>query len=66
MLRQRLDVLGVGGGGCRADDTGITQPVPAGYVIRDRGSGRPATTTRISAEAHAVAAQRCYVRLARW
>ena len=36
MLRQRLDVLGVGGGGQRADDAGLTQPVPAGYIVGDR------------------------------
>ena len=36
LLRQRLDVLGVAGGGQRADDAGVTQPVPAGHVVRDR------------------------------
>ena len=41
LLRQRLDVLGIGGGGQRADDAGVTQPVPAGYVVRDRGVGPP-------------------------
>ena len=39
LLRQRLDVLGVDGGGQRADDARLTQPVPAGYVIRDRRVG---------------------------
>ena len=41
LLRQRLDVLGIGGGGQQADDAGVTQPVPAGYVVRDRGVGPP-------------------------
>ena len=36
LLRQRPDVLGVGGGGQRADDAGLTQPVPAGYIVGDR------------------------------
>ena len=67
LLRQRLDVLGVGGGGQRADDAGrhaagasrAHRPGSAGPAARPpRPASRPA--------GHAAAARRCCARPARW